>query len=78
MPAHLNELSPSAVRGTFPGTVYQLGNLFASACINIQLEVAARFDYAIALACVPFLAAIAIALLLWKGPEAHGAEMKGL
>jgi len=76
IPAHLNELSPSAVRGTFPGTVYQLGNLFASACINIQLAVADVFNYAIALASVPFLAAIAISLLLWKGPEAHGVEMR--
>jgi len=78
IPAHLNELSPSAVRGTFPGTVYQLGNLFASACINIQLSVAEVFNYAVALAIVPFVAAIAICLLLWKGPEAHGAEIKGI
>ena len=27
IPAHLNELSPAAVRGTFPGFAYQLGNL---------------------------------------------------
>ena len=30
IPAHLNELSPAAVRGTFPGLAYQLGNLLAS------------------------------------------------
>ena len=30
IPAHLNELSPPGVRGTFPGTVYQLGNFIAS------------------------------------------------
>ena len=30
IPAHLNELSPPAVRGTFPGFAYQLGNLFSS------------------------------------------------
>jgi SHS family lactate transporter-like MFS transporter len=30
VPAHLNELSPDIVRGTFPGFVYQLGNLLAS------------------------------------------------
>ena len=27
IPAHLNELSPAAVRAMFPGFVYQLGNL---------------------------------------------------
>src|ERR1700722_509975 len=31
IPAHLNELSPDEARATFPGFVYQLGNLFASA-----------------------------------------------
>ena len=30
IPAHLNELSPAEARGTFPGTVYQLGNFIAS------------------------------------------------
>jgi SHS family lactate transporter-like MFS transporter len=29
IPVHLNELSPDDVRGTFPGFVYQLGNLIA-------------------------------------------------
>lgn len=31
IPAHLNELSPDEIRGTFPGFTYQLGNLLASA-----------------------------------------------
>ena len=30
IPAHLNELSPPEARGTFPGVVYQLGNLLAA------------------------------------------------
>jgi SHS family lactate transporter-like MFS transporter len=30
VPAHLNELSPPAVRGTFPGFAYQLGNFLSS------------------------------------------------
>jgi malate dehydrogenase (oxaloacetate-decarboxylating) len=30
IPAHLNELSPPAVRSTFPGVAYQLGNLLAA------------------------------------------------
>jgi MFS transporter, SHS family, lactate transporter len=30
IPAHLNELSPGAVRGTFPGFTYQLGNLISA------------------------------------------------
>jgi SHS family lactate transporter-like MFS transporter len=77
IPAYLNEMAPAGTRGTFPGTVYQLGNLFASGCLTIQAAIAEHFDnYAIALASVPFLAALAISLLLWKGPEAHNVEMK--
>lgn len=30
VPAHLNELSPGDVRGTFPGLTYQLGNLISA------------------------------------------------
>ena len=30
IPAHLNELSPEEVRGTFPGFTYQLGNLLVA------------------------------------------------
>src|ERR1700751_2366177 len=36
VPAHLNELSPPAVRGTFPGFAYQVGNLLASRNVVIQ------------------------------------------
>lgn len=76
IPAHLNELSPAGARGTFPGTVYQLGNLFASGCLPIQIWVQeSTGNYGVALACVPLLAAVAISLMLWKGPEAHGVDM---
>ena len=34
VPAHLNELSPPEVRGTFPGFVYQFGNLLAAGTCN--------------------------------------------
>jgi SHS family lactate transporter-like MFS transporter len=54
IPAHINELSPSEVRGTFPGFTYQLGNLFASANTTIQALLAARYggNYGLALALV--------------------------
>jgi MFS transporter, SHS family, lactate transporter len=35
IPAHLNEISPDLARGTFPGFVYQLGNLIASGTLQI-------------------------------------------
>ena len=75
IPAHLNELSPPGARGTFPGTVYQLGNLLASSNLTLQAVLAERYGYGLALASVAFLAAIAISLMLWAGPEAHNVKM---
>ena len=41
IPAHLNELSPAAVRAIFPGLAYQLGNLLSSRNSVLQATVAA-------------------------------------
>ena len=76
MPAHLNELSPAGARGTFPGTMYQLGNLLASSNLTLQAIIAEKYSYGIALASVALLATIAIIGMLLIGPEAHNAEMK--
>jgi SHS family lactate transporter-like MFS transporter len=38
IPVHLNELSPTDVRGTFPGFAYQLGNLFAAFIVFLMKE----------------------------------------
>jgi len=76
IPAHLNELSPSAARGTFPGTVYQLGNLVASSNLTIQALIAEDMhNYGLALAVVALGAALAITALLAVGPEAKDAKM---
>jgi SHS family lactate transporter-like MFS transporter len=77
VPAHLNELSPPDSRGTFPGTVYQLGNLIASVNAVLQTSVAERTggNYAIALAAVAITSALVIALCMKFGPEAKDVEM---
>ncbi len=77
VPAHLNELSPSDSRGTFPGTVYQLGNLIASVNAVLQTSVAERTggNYAVALAGVAICAALAISICMKFGPEAKDVEM---
>lgn len=77
VPAHLNELSPSDSRGTFPGTVYQLGNLIASVNAVLQTGVAERTggNYAIALAAVAIAAALVISICMKFGPEAKDVEM---
>ncbi len=74
IPAHLNELSPDEARGTFPGLVYQLGNLLASANATIQAGIAVHFggNYGLALALVAGSVAVIIAVLTSLGVEAKG------
>jgi SHS family lactate transporter-like MFS transporter len=77
IPAHLNELSPPEARGTFPGTVYQLGNFIASSNAVIQVWIAENNggNYALALASVAVAASLVIALLIGLGREAKGVDM---
>jgi MFS transporter, SHS family, lactate transporter len=74
IPVHLNELSPDEARGTFPGFVYQLGNLIASANATLQAAIASHYggDYAFALAVVAGTVAVVIAILTALGTEAKG------
>ncbi len=74
VPVHLNELSPDGARGTFPGFVYQLGNLFASVNATLQAGLAAHFggDYGFALLIVAGTVAVLIAILTAFGREARG------
>jgi SHS family lactate transporter-like MFS transporter len=74
VPVHLNELSPDAARGTFPGFVYQLGNLLASVNATLQAAIAEHFggNYGLALALVAGSMAVIIAVLSAAGTEAKG------
>ncbi|MCQ8277537.1 MFS transporter [Acetobacteraceae bacterium KSS8] len=64
IPAFLNEISPEAIRATFPGVVYQLGNLLASPNANIQIWLSKlfggdiRWSLAIVIATVSVLVAV--------------------
>ena len=77
IPAHLNELSPPDARATFPGTIYQLGNLIASSNAILQTTIAANEgeNYSLPLAVVAVAAAIAIAILTAVGREAREARL---
>ncbi len=77
VPAHLNELSPAAVRGTFPGLAYQLGNFAAASVGPLQAVVAERRggDYSFSLGWVVGIGAVVLAVLALAGPEARDAEL---
>jgi len=79
IPVHLNELSPDAVRGTFPGFTYQLGNFFASKNGTIQATLAVSLgnNYGLALAGTAAIVASAVAIITALGPEARGVKFGG-
>src|SRR5881396_2757057 len=81
VPVHLNELSPDAVRGTFPGFAYQLGNLFAANTAVVEAQLANHFrdaaghpDYAKALGLFALVIFLVLILLAAIGPEKRGKE----
>ena len=77
IPVHLNELSPPEIRATFPGVVYQLGNLIASSNLTIQVMLAEAYgdNYGLAMAVVVGTVALLIALMVAWGPERRGIAM---
>jgi MFS transporter, SHS family, lactate transporter len=78
VPAHLNELSPSAVRAILPGFAYQLGNLAMAKMGPFQAGIAeARGgDYAYILSWTMAVVAGALILVTALGREARAAELK--
>ena len=74
VPAHLNELSPGAVRATLPAFVYQAGNFLASynAPFQAQIAEANGGNYAYALALVGGVIAVAIIVVIRFSPERRG------
>ena len=78
IPTHLNELSPPAVRGTFPGLAYQLGNLLASKNAVIQAKIAEQHyngAFAPVLAWTVVIVATLVAIVTVSGREAKGADL---
>jgi MFS transporter, SHS family, lactate transporter len=72
VPAHLNEVSPDAVRGLVPGLAYQLGILLASPTSNIEHKLRDRFGYSWALVGFEVAVILALALVTWAGKEQKG------
>jgi MFS transporter, SHS family, lactate transporter len=72
IPAHLNELSPDAVRGLMPGFAYQLGILFAAPTNNIEYALRDRFGYAWALAGFEIVNIVLLGTVVALGKEEKG------
>ncbi|SDR13547.1 MFS transporter [Paraburkholderia tuberum] len=77
IPVHLNEISPDEIRATFPGLVYQLGNLIASVNGPLQAKIAEVHgnNYALVLAIVVGIVAILICALIPFSRERRGIDM---
>jgi len=78
VPAHLNELSPPAVRGTFPGLAYQLGNLLSSRNSVLQAKLAEqRYGglFGPALAWTLLIVALLLSVISGSGRERIGADL---
>ena len=77
IPVHLNEISPDEIRATFPGLVYQLGNLLAAVNATMQASLAASHgnNYGMAMAIVAGVVAVVIAGLIFFSHERRGIDM---
>jgi SHS family lactate transporter-like MFS transporter len=71
IPVHLSELSADSARGLMPGLAYQLGILLASPTNSVQFALHTRFGYQWALAGFELTTILTLAVLLWRGSEAH-------
>ncbi|MGI8736493.1 MAG: MFS transporter [Candidatus Eremiobacter antarcticus] len=83
IPAHLNELSPALVRGTFPGFTYQMGNLLSAGAAQLEASFAKKFptvgggvDYGLALSIIALIVFAAVVTLTALGKEARDVDFR--
>lgn len=74
IPAHLNELSPSSVRGLVPGFAYQLGILFAAPTNSIEFALRDKVGYAWALAIFETINILLLIFIVGWGREEKGKD----
>jgi SHS family lactate transporter-like MFS transporter len=71
VPAHLNELSPGALRGFFPGMAYQTGVLIAAGAPTIEALMSRHLSYGQAMGLFALTVCAIGAVVIACGPEAH-------
>ena len=76
IPAHLNELSPDAVRSLFPGFVYQLGVLIGSPAVSFEYALRNRPGYPWALTSFEACVILALCCIFTFGPERLGRNFR--
>ena len=74
IPAHLNELSPGALRGFFPGFAYQMGVLIAASAPYAEALMTRHHSYAQSLGAFAAAALAIGACVIVAGPEAHRVQ----
>ena len=77
VPAHLNELSPPAVRAILPGFAYQLGNLAMAKMAPFQAGIAESHNnnYALALSWTIGIVGVVLAIVALLGYEAKDVDL---
>jgi len=74
IPAHLNELSPNAIRGFLPGFAYQCGVLLSSGVTTFEAKLAEHISYASAMASTAAVVFLVAAVAASLGGERRGRE----
>ncbi|MGI9075538.1 MAG: MFS transporter [Bryobacteraceae bacterium] len=72
IPAHLNELSPDAIRGLVPGFAYQIGILLAAPSATIEYMIRDKLGYSWALASFEIGVIVLLGVALILGSEQRG------
>jgi SHS family lactate transporter-like MFS transporter len=76
IPAHLNELSPDAIRSLFPGFVYQLGVLIGSPAVPFEYVLRDRLGYPWALTAFESCVIVLLLFVFAFGPEKRGRSFQ--
>jgi MFS transporter, SHS family, lactate transporter len=74
IPAHLNELSPGALRGFFPGLAYQTGVLISAGAPYLEALMSRHMTMGQAMGSFAAAAFVLGAIVIAFGPEAHRIE----